>query len=62
MLQQWLPADHGVPQVAVLPGQLFKGWIAPDETQYTAAQVRSHFGNLGKLTLKINGELMDFEL
>ncbi|MGA2675255.1 MAG: hypothetical protein ABSE99_18760 [Terracidiphilus sp.] len=62
MIQQWLPVDHGVAHVAVLPGQLFKGWIAPDEAQYTAAQIRSHFGHLGTLTLKINGKLMEFEL
>ena len=59
---QWLPSDHGVQEVAVLPGQLFKGWIAPDDALYTAAQVRGHLGRLGTLVLKVNGELLEFEL
>jgi hypothetical protein len=62
MRHEWLPRDHGMPQVAVLPGQLFKGWISADESLYSAAQVRGQFNNLGTLVLKINGELREFEL
>jgi hypothetical protein len=38
--QQWLPSDHGMSEIAVLPSQTFKGGVPVDEKKYTAAQVR----------------------
>jgi formylmethanofuran dehydrogenase subunit A len=62
MGQQWLPVQDGVAEVAVLPGQMFKGWVPVEQTLYTAAQVRCHINNLGTLSLKVNDELKKFEL
>jgi hypothetical protein len=62
MGQQWLPIQDGMAEVALLPGQMFKGWVPVDQTLYTAAQVRRHMNNLGTLFLKVNDELQNFEL
>jgi hypothetical protein len=62
MGQQWLPVQDGMAELAVLPGQMFKGWVPVEPTLYTAAQVRGHINNLGTLFLKVNDELQKFEL
>ena len=62
MGQQWLPVQDGVAEVALLPGQMFKGWLPVEQTLYTAAQVRGHINNLGTLFLKVNDKLQKFEL
>jgi hypothetical protein len=51
-----------VGRIAVLPGQLVQGWIGPDETLFTASQVRKLIGSLGTLVLSVNGELLEYKL
>ncbi len=60
--QKWLPADHGMNRLAVLPGQLLQGWIAPDETKFNSTQVRNLKGSLGTLTLLVNGKKLKYKL
>jgi hypothetical protein len=56
--QRWLPEDHGVSRIAVLPGQLFRGWIAPDEDRFSSTQARILVGRLGTLVLSVNGRVV----
>ena len=60
--QKWLPADHGVDRVSVLPGQLFRGWVAPDESKFDSQHVRGLLGKLGTLRLLVNGKALSFKL
>lgn len=62
MNQNWLPWDHGMDRVAVLPGKLFRGWVPADDSRFTAAQVRNLRGKLGTLTLTVNGKQLNFKL
>jgi hypothetical protein len=59
---QWCPTKSGVDQVAVLPGQLFQGWIGPDEEQFSSSQVNELKGKIGTLILSVNGALQEFKL
>jgi hypothetical protein len=48
---KWLPDPNGLEQVAVLPGQQFRLWIAFDETKMSKPQAEELVGQLGYLTL-----------
>jgi hypothetical protein len=60
--QAWLPSDHGVERIAVLPGQLFKAWIGVDERQCDAVKVNGLKGRIGTLVLSVNDRPIPFEL
>jgi hypothetical protein len=60
--QEWLPADHGMDRVSVLPGQLLQGWIAPDEAKFSSQNARDLLGKLGTLHLLVNGEVLTYQL
>jgi hypothetical protein len=52
-----VPAGH-VDRIAVYPGQQFEAWVGVDETKFSADQVNSHIGNIGKLVLAANGKVV----
>jgi hypothetical protein len=62
MGQKWLPLDHGVDRLAVLPGQLFKAWVGVDEKKCDAAKVNESKGRIGTIVFQVNGEAVAFDL
>ncbi len=58
----WLPIDHGLERVAVLPGQLFQAWIGVDEGKFSAGLVNEQRGRIGTLVFSVNGKRVDIGL
>jgi hypothetical protein len=61
-LREWCPTGDGVDHVAVFSGQLFRAWLAPDETKFTKGQIEGLRGKIGRLVLLINGQTWDVDL
>ncbi len=61
-LREWLPKDHGVDRLAVLPGQLFQAWIGLDESRFNADQVNNLRGRIGTLVFVVNGTPVSIDL
>jgi hypothetical protein len=62
--RQWCPTPDGVDHLAVLPGQLFRGWIGLDESKINEEQARGFLlrGDVGTLVFLINGNSVNIEL
>jgi hypothetical protein len=58
----WFPIDDGGTNVAVLPDQEFRGWIAVNDSRFSKAQIDVLIGNLGKVILYVNGDLIEISI
>lgn len=61
-LRSYLPSDHGVDRVAVLPGQFFRAWVAIDSAKFSADQLNQLRGRIGTLVLLVNGQQVNVAL
>jgi len=61
-LGEWCPEDQGVDRIAVLPGQLFRAWVGPDESKFSQEQVTKLRGQLGTLVFLIDGAALNIDL
>jgi hypothetical protein len=61
-LRNWVPVDHGLERIAVLPGQLFRAWIGADDSKFNAVQVNELRGRIGTLVFSVNGKRVDITL
>lgn len=61
-LGTWLPNDYPVDRLAVLPGQMFRAWIAIDDTKFNESQINLLRGRIGTLVLVVNGKHVNIDL
>jgi hypothetical protein len=59
---KWLPEPDGVPQIAVLPGHEFRGWIAANNEIFKKEHIDKLIGNLGCVTLLVNGSVIEVKI
>jgi|HubBroStandDraft_5_1064220.scaffolds.fasta_scaffold03954_6 hypothetical protein len=52
----WVPTDHGVDRIAVLPDENVRAWIPIDENKYTTDEINGARGQIGTLVFKVNGK------
>jgi hypothetical protein len=57
----WWP-QPGVERISVLPGQLFRAWVGPNERKFNEEQVNSLRGRIGTLVFSINGKPLSIDL
>ena len=58
----WLPQQEGVPRVAILPGQEFRGWIAANDNIFKKEQIERLIGNLGAIVLFVDGKVIEVKI
>ncbi|HTS36788.1 MAG TPA: hypothetical protein VMH04_14025 [Candidatus Solibacter sp.] len=58
----WLPAPDAEDFVAVAPTQHFRLWVGIDHSKTTAIELERHKGELGTLSLAVNGDIVNFAL
>ncbi len=61
-VHDWTPMPDGVDRIAVMTGQIFRVWIGIDEKLFTDTRVRDLSGQLGTLSLMVEGKRLPFEL
>jgi hypothetical protein len=55
---KWSPEPDGVPRIAILPGQEFRGWIAANDGIFKKEQIEKQIGKLGAIVLLVDGNVV----
>lgn len=58
----WLPTQHSVESVALLPHQRCRAWVGADPSRFSKADLEKLEGKIGKLILTANGKRIPFNL
>ena len=57
-----MPTPDGIERISVLPDQLFRAWVGPDDTKYKPEELKASLGRIGTLVFSVNRKPLSIDL